>query len=293
MRPEKRQRLFELFYAYTDESGDNRTNLFTLGSVVIHGSTRWYFDYQWDDCLKKKNLSLATQGRQQLSRYHASDCSTFHNEFADWTQEEQRDFTKQLLRVFRRNPVHTFAFTLNLNDLISTFPEIRANPHGFAYILLLHYTLREIGERTMRLYPGDRIACFHDMCDFPGAIKEKFAQIKSDETFGFRKQFDSISQIGWKDDVLLQAADFAAYEAFKEVERRAAGRKRRKSLELILEMDSFSGVSKSVEKQQLEEIKKTMDGIDQKTKDILLSNGGGRIFARPRTTLVAESEADQ
>jgi hypothetical protein len=73
-----------MFHGYIDESGSSESRLFTLPCVVSHGSTWYWLENEWVNCLEKTNKSLAGQGRQKLSRYHASDCSNLKNEFLGW-----------------------------------------------------------------------------------------------------------------------------------------------------------------------------------------------------------------
>jgi len=47
--------------------------------------------------------------------------------------------------------------------------------------------------------------------------------------------------MSWEDCVPLRAADLVAYENFKESQRKLVPRRRRKSLELLLDLDSFGG----------------------------------------------------
>lgn len=57
----------------------------------------------------------------------------------------------------------------------------------------------------------------------------------------YLNKFASITPMGWETTLLLQPADFTAYESFKEIERLSSNRDRRKSLKLILDLDSVGG----------------------------------------------------
>jgi hypothetical protein len=62
--------------------------------------------------------------------------------------------------------------------------------------------------------------------------------------------------MGWETCVPLQPADLIAYENFKIVEREAAGVKRRKSMELILNLDSFAGRGVKLKPEAFKEIRR-------------------------------------
>lgn len=48
--------------------------------------------------LESLNAKLKRQGRGQLTRYHAADCSLRKGEFAGWSVDEQKELTQLALR---------------------------------------------------------------------------------------------------------------------------------------------------------------------------------------------------
>ena len=93
--------------------------------------------------------------------------------------------------------------------------------------------------------------------------------MRNDKTFRQRDQFTTISSMGWERCVPLQLADFLAYENLKVIERESASRPRRKSMELIVEMDSFGGRGAKLQRAGLRDIR---GKLDAESKQILFEN---------------------
>jgi hypothetical protein len=78
--------------------------------------------------LRDKNQSLREQGRQQLSRYHAADCSSRKGEFKGWTVKEQVEFAKRLIAIFKKHFVNVIAYSMPLDEFVRVFPECKDDP---------------------------------------------------------------------------------------------------------------------------------------------------------------------
>jgi len=256
---------------YIDESGSAESHLFTLSCLVGWGGMWQWIEWAWLNCLEKKNKQLKAQGRKELSRYHASDCSFRHNEFEDWTVPEQIEFTEQLIKVFRDHPLVIVSYTLDIQDLLAEFPEAKKDPYGLAHVLLLDHIMKYIAEKilTDSRYVKDSIALIHDRSDYDDVLLEAFNHMKNDEAFANRERFTTIAPMGWEDCVPLQPADLIAYGNFKTVERTSAGFKRRKDFDLILDLSSIGGRGVKLQRAAFKEIK---GKLDEASKQILLEN---------------------
>ena len=112
-----------------DESGSTGSHLFTLSCVVSHGGQWWWFENAWVKWLEKRNQELRAQGRKEISRHKASDCSNSHNEFAGWNSEEQRAFLEGLLNVFRHHATAIISYTVDLRHIAEeTRGRLPSNP---------------------------------------------------------------------------------------------------------------------------------------------------------------------
>lgn len=267
-----------MFHGYTDDSGSTESGLLTLSCLIGWGGEWFWFENLWLNCLEKMNKQLRGQGRKELSRYHASDCSCRLGEFADWTTDEQRQLTQQLLAIFSRHPLVVISYTVDLNDIVAEIPESHENPKGIAHVILLTNLMVKIGERVFDNkrfdYSKDCIALVHDRGDVDAILLEAFHHMKNDETFKHRKQFTTLESMSWKDCVPLQAADLLAYENFKAIERGGAGHKRRKTLELLLDLRSFGGLGTKLTRVGIREI---IQKHDEKSKKILFANARIRL----------------
>jgi hypothetical protein len=119
---------------FIDESHDGSAvpKVFTLSCLVSDDSVWPWFDLDWTRVLQEKNAQLQQEGRKQISRYHAADCSNLVGEFSGWTVPEQIEFSVQLFDVFKKNPVHIHSYDMPLQLLVQQFPETKPNPVGFA-----------------------------------------------------------------------------------------------------------------------------------------------------------------
>ena len=227
-----------LLRGYIDESYSNE--LFTLSCLKSDILTWRRFESGWKNVLSFINKKLKAQGRQQISRYHAADCSSRTSEFSGWTTEEQIALTQELLKVFKRNWVSVTSYTMPMKLFLQVFPEFTKDPMGECYAELLKWLMLEIADQVIH-YPNHvRLKPIK----FDSALLNTFNQVMADRTFGAQHMFSTIAPLSSDDCIPLQAADLIAYENFKEAERQTTGRPRRKTLELLLTMNgSFGGRS--------------------------------------------------
>lgn len=262
--------MFVVLTGYIDDSGNQ--DLFTLS--CLHGDVgHWFwFEQDWIKLLETVNEKLRKQGRPEISRYHAADCSSCKGEFSDWTLEEQIDLTQRIVEIFRKHAFHIVSYTVNLRELVEIIPEIKPNPRGFAYVVLLQLLMLEIGDFTLKSHPGTIISLIHDRSDYDAALLDAFNQMLEDPYFQYRDRFTTIAPMSWERCVPLQAADLFAYENFKEGERQGTERKMRKSFKLLLALQgAIGGRGRGFDKNSLGELKKMVDGLDEKTKETLFA----------------------
>lgn len=239
-------KLFAVFTGYMDESvkGD-----WFVYSCLVGDNPMWMFvEWAWGNMLEKTNRELAAQGRKQLKRYKAADCSSCLGDFKGWTKDEQIKLTQDILKIFSNHPLHVFSYSLNLKELVKEIPRARPNPIRFSYALLLQFLMLEIGEAIADVpqFRDEKIALIHDRCSYDGVLLNSFNEAMRDKGFKRRKFFTTIAPMGWEDCVPLQPADLLAYENLKEAELKSGGNRRRKTLELLLDLDAFGGRAKNI-----------------------------------------------
>lgn len=256
-----------MLIGYIDDSGSTKSGLFTLSCIVGHTTMWMWIEWAWSNCLENKNQQLKAEGRKELPRFHAADCSSRVGEFKGWSVCEQIELMSCLIRVFQRHPLAIVSYTLSLPDLVAEFPEAKKNSHGLAHIILLTHIVKYIGERVLSdpRYLDEKIAFVHDRTSHGPVLLEAFEHIKNDETFSQRDQLTTFSFMGWEEAIPLQLADFLAYENFKIFERQSAGGRQRKSMDLILGLDSFGGRGAKLLRAGIREIKGKLDAESRKT----------------------------
>jgi len=270
------QEIAVVLNGFIDESYDHAKvpKVFSMSCTVTSVAGWCYLEIDWLKLLARKNEELKKQGRKEISRFHAAPFNNFKGEFKDWTPDEQKEFSREIVEVFNRNPVHTHGYCMPLQLLVQEFPETKPNPIGFAYITLLTRLMQQIGETTLALYPRDVISLHHDHCDYDAALQEQFGSLLEDSSFKYRNRFTSLTAEHSQHCALLQPADFVAYENFKEAMREYSKRNRRQSLERLLSLDAVSGRLKGFTVDGIRELKSNIDRLSVKAKKILFATVG-------------------
>ncbi len=267
---------FVVFRGYIDESYRDEKihphNVFTLACLVGIGSEWKWVAYDWKRCIQKWNKYLKKQNRKPLARYHASDCSNCLGDFENWSIEEQKTLTSDLVQVISKYKLESIAFSVAFKDLEEVFsgPDaslLKPDMYGFLYGALLRLIMFELDYRYCRHNPSLRITLFHDRCEYDAEILRVFNRFIKHETLEHKECFSTIAPLSWEDCVPLQPADMLAYENFKDLEGKLAGRKRRISLELLLDLDSFGGRARVLDRPSLLKIRDGLRKISQQTEE--------------------------
>jgi hypothetical protein len=252
----KHEGRFMILRGYFDESYNDKIFSF---SCLMSDFTGWKdIEHNWKLCLKAKNKALKAAGRQQLSRYHAADCSSLVGEFAGWTVTEQVSFVKELLACLDRGRawVNTISYSVPLEDFVREMPQWADDPLSACYGELLKFSMLEIvaqvnDAKKLRPVKPVSFVLFPERCNYDGILLGAFNAMMRDAGFAGKEMFSTIAPLGWEHCVPLQAADMIAYENFKESERKITGRKRRKSLEYLMTTNRFGGRSKGLSTENL------------------------------------------
>lgn len=237
---------FMVLPGYMDESYSAK--MFTYSCLLGRGTDWGWITSKWKARLREKNKALRKQGRQQLSRYHASDCSNHKREFKGWDETEQIDFVKPLVTLLGKYPLYAFAYSLPMEELLALVPTDMEKARKNAYVITLCFLMIEIGAEIHKANPTVRMNLFHDRGPCDTLILDTFNVIKDDPLFRYRDMFISITPMSWEDCIPLQPADMCAYEAFKESCRLTSqpSRDRRKALDTLIKMGHFGVRSKII-----------------------------------------------
>ena len=253
--------------AYFDESFGKR-NTFGFSCIFTDGSTWGQLEKDWVAVIDRKNESLRKEGRETVSRYHESDCASYHGEYKNWSREnnnaEQIAFFKELLAVLRKYPLNAIGYTLNLNELAQEIPGLEDKQIAFGYAIILQYIMWELGKFiTEKQEKSERITLFHDRTEgYTGVISRVFEWMVEREDFGHKDRFVTIAPLTWQDCICLQPADLIAYENVEETERHNGNGKLRRSLEAILDLPLLGGKLTHLDRVTLKELKSYLDQDD-------------------------------
>lgn len=248
------------FRGYIDESYN--AHVFTLSCLISTGKIWSEFSRAWKLMLDSVNRKLKTEGRRTISRYHAADCSNLKREFAHWTTDEQKALFADILKIFRRHQVDTVALSINLDEFHQVIPEAKteARPdfETFLYGMTTKFLIARVADRHCVRNPNARIALIHDRSAYDAVMQEAFNQQMADPNFTYKACFTTFKSVGWEQCVPLQPADLVAYENFKDAMRKVNARDRRMSLEMLIDLDAFSGRAQSM---GTEAVLKLRDGL--------------------------------
>jgi hypothetical protein len=251
-----------MFWAYIDDSGDDKTGLFTLSAFIGYWPVLFNFEAAWSRVLERKNRQLKAQGRPIISRFHATYFNTKNEEFEGWSDEEKFEFFDSLLALFYRYPVLGCGETAYRQDVAAVFPEASAQNKvdNLAHVLLFSMIVVYVDQRLMSFkdYATDRIAFVHSSPDFNGVLVDTFEWLRCDPGVACRDRLASIELKGWRDEVLLQPADLIAYENYKGFERQHVGKGMRLTMQKILDSE-FRGRNARLTKESLQEWRNSVD----------------------------------
>jgi hypothetical protein len=171
-------------------------------------------------------------------------------EFADWSADEQKGLFADILKLFRRHQVDTVALSINLDEFHQVIPEARteARPdfETFLYGMTTKFLIERIADRHCTRNPKARIGLIHDRSAYDAVMLEAFNQLMTDSGFMYKTCFTTFKSTGWEHCIPLQPADLVAYENFKDAMQRVNERDRRMSLEMLIDLDAFSGRAQSM-----------------------------------------------
>ena len=262
--------IFVFLRGFIDDSGD--AEYFSLSCLYGDGANWVWFEQDWEQMIEGVNSRLLGQGRNPISRYHANKCAWLKDEFSDWSNDEQRDITNQILAIFGKYPMHIHGYVVRLRDLQDVMPEVAPDPIGFANVVLMQYLMLEIGNFTFKEHPESRIGIIYERGSYDAVLQSAFNHLLADESFKYRNHFVSLTPMSWRDCTALQPADLFAYENFKDVERQQAGQGRRYTLCKLLELETVGGNLRFFNQDSLKSLKAdVMDKIDSETKELLLT----------------------
>jgi hypothetical protein len=249
---------FVLFSGHIDESYNKQ--VFSLSCLLARGGEWIWIAFEWEKVIERWNRRLKAQGRRLLTRYHAADCSSLVGEFAGWSVDEQKELTADLVKAFRGINLHTLAFAIDMKEFHEVFPEAqkeaRPSVTGLIYGMMTKFLVFTLGDEVCTTNPDSMITLVHDRCPYDGVMADAFREAVEDPTFKYKEAFATLAPMGWENCTPLQPTDFIAYENFKDALRILFPHRRRKSLQLLIDLGTFGGGVKFLDRKSLRKLKK-------------------------------------
>lgn len=247
---------------YMDDSANDRGTLVTLGCVIADGTHWERFEKEWKLLLEQTNAALLAAGKPTISRYHASDCSTLNGEFESWDIPMTREITAEIKNIFNRCPLVTVAFGAEVSDIVAVFPEASEKAHNLAFAIFLTHITGYIADRILPdvRWPEESMTFIHDRGSYNGVLHDTFEYERLNSKY--QNKLTSLTPMGWETAILLQPADFIAYESFKAIERELEGNKRRKSLQLLLDLKFLGAFCQKLQKADLQQFRDSLNNED-------------------------------
>jgi Protein of unknown function (DUF3800) len=218
------------FEAYFDETGPREQDALVTGAAFyVANAEQWFnFEQAWSAVLQRPEFDLRF--------FHATDYANSKDQFQGWDNAKKLALAKCLFPILL--PPNTWIghgygiVNRDWADAIKGHDRLRALM-GKPFMLCVQ-RLMEILLQYFRPLPSDhRVAVFFEDNDFKGEITKLWDNwLKPHDP---QDRLISLNFAGKRDFVPLQAADFLAYESYKEIDRVRFDRPRpkRKSLELV------------------------------------------------------------
>jgi len=217
------------FEAYFDETGPKEDAPVTGAAFYVANAEQWFeFEQGWSGVLGKPEFDVKI--------FHATDYANSWGEFKGWDNDKKLALAKCLFPILL--PPNTwigFGYGVVNQDwaeAIKGHDRLKSRM-GKPYMLCVQRLMEILIQYFSPLPVDHRVAVFFEDNDYKSEITALWDNwLKKHDPQG---RLISLNFAGKKDMVPLQAADFLAYESYKEIDRVrfARPRPKRKSLELV------------------------------------------------------------
>jgi len=231
----------DVWRAYIDESYN--AHVFCVGGFLAP-EERWVaIEDQWGSRIHYENEKSALGGFPPITRYHATDCAGLKSEFSTtngWDIARQIKLTKRLCEILDDARPIGLVVGGRIADMKKYLGNLPDCPKESLYDLCFRMSLLFI-VATMRDNFKDAVAevTIDQSKKFGQVARNGFAVMKADEDVPYLK--DCFTELHVRDSktcLRLQAADFMAYEAMRQLEVLRQGKDTvRKSMGAIIGTD--------------------------------------------------------
>jgi hypothetical protein len=248
--------------AYLDESYNE--HVFCVGGFLAPEPLWKSLEDQWVARLQYENEKSAVGGYPRITRYHATDCANLKGEFQEtrgWDINRQVKLTKRLCEIIGDEAPAGLVVGGRTEDMKAFLNGAPDCPKQSLYDLCFRMTMLLIVSVMRERFPGTRVGIVIDRGkNFESVARHGFEFMSEDDTVPYLRE--CFTGLDVEDSVTctrLQAADFMAYEAMRQLEFLRRGRHdMRKSLRALIGTEIPLHISQFTE-QNFSDMRKMID----------------------------------
>lgn len=243
-------------WGYIDDS--TKGDSLVLSSVIIESSAGFWLELEWKSVIDKKNAELSKSSRSHISRFHGADCNACQGDFRDWDKDrDQIPFIRSLQALMQKYRINSVGYSVKLEDVAEVFPEAKSGARAVAHVILLCYLLTTCAETMPGI--GGVVGLIHDRGSYDSVFEEVDKALRKNDPAVYGKRVTFLQRSTWEESVMLQVADFMAYENSKVIVSIENGREWRRSIKGVVEGANFGGRLAGIPHETLVEFRKYLD----------------------------------
>jgi hypothetical protein len=257
-------------WGYIDDSA--KGDSLVLSCVIIESSAGFWLELEWKSVIQKKNAELVKSGRSPISRFHGADCNACKGEFRDWDKEkDQIPFIRSLQALMQKYRINSVGYSVKIADVAEVFPEATSGARAMAHVILLCYLLTTCAEEMPGI--GGVVGLVHDRGSYDSVFEQVDEAFRKNDPALYDKRVMSLQRSTWEESVLLQVADFMAYENSKVIVSDENGREWRRSIKGVVHGDNFGGRLAGIPRETIVEFRQYLDSRPKRFRDALCRAG--------------------
>jgi hypothetical protein len=245
-------------WGYIDDS--TKDGSLVLSCAIIESSAAFWLEQDWKSVLDRKNAELSKAGRLIIYRFHGADCNACKGEFGDWDKEkDQIPFIRSLQAQIQKYRINSIGYSVRIADVAEVFPEAKSGARAMAHVILLCFLLTTIADEMPGI--GGGVSLIHDQGSYDSVFKQVDQAFRKNDPEVYDKRALSMQRSTWQESVLLQVADFMAYENSKVIDSIESSREWRRSLKGVIDGDNFGGRLAGISRANLVEFRQYLDSL--------------------------------
>lgn len=257
-------------WGYIDDSTKDET--LVLSSVIVENFAGFWLELDWQSVIAKKNAELRNSGRPEIGRFHSADCNACRGDFAGWVREmDQIPFMQSLQAVLQKYVINSIGYSVSIAEVADVFPEATSGGRAMAHVVLLCYLLNSCADAMPII--GGTVGLIHDRGSFDSVFEQVDAAFRGNDPCEYGTRVVSLQRSTWEKSVLLQVADFMAYENSKVIVSIGSDKEWRRSLKGVVEGSNFGGRFNGIPRDNLVYFRQHLDSCSDRFRNALYRAG--------------------